>query len=343
MKPCNHHSYSDPLIYPMMLLLISTTTTNTGNRLISSFLEMQTTRKDNSQSAEATHVIHEESVPPLYLSRCTSKWFRQFDKNQSYQADCEPRPTVLKIHKSGSIWSSFFTTIYRCAGRCQYKTNSAICVHAAVESVLLPLIPESCKDMSKPCPETCGRVQLHNHTRCKCSFEGPEAKYFEFTAAPSTGNSPKKENEQIASSHIAKTQNTTNEPCNCGPFFYSLISMTILTTTFLITTAALTLRSTTHQSTKLIEKEDHDSHLHNNISTTSTDEELKIDWKFLPEQSLENGTTMYKKVRYPPRPVVTQTGGTPEGITHYQNIDTHSSSSDDENQYEIIEFKEISS
>ena len=255
-----------------------------------SFLEIQTSLLNDSQSLEATQFYQEPDLLPIYPTTCNN---HQNNEADNYHANCEPRPTLLKIHKPGTKWQPLFTTIYRCAGGCTSNVPNVTCQHTATESVSIPMISKICQNKSAPCPEICGKIQVQNHTQCKCACSKDDKKCYKSHLLDQRDLAE----NRVSDGHTTKKQDSTSGPCDYG---HPLIIVTILATTLLATTVYLALKLRMHLSLICNKDEHQHSQVHENNPTTSEIEELKINWIFSSEQSSKNETETYQTVKCPP-------------------------------------------
>ena len=259
---------------------------------IHSFLDIQASINSESQSLEATQICQEPHLLPIYPKDCNAHHLSEANNHLSF---CKPRPTLLKIHKPKSKLPVLITTIHRCAGSCTPNNPNVTCQQATIESVIVPVtlpttyMPKICQNASPPCSKICGKIQLFNHTQCKCTHNRGSDEYNELHSLNQV-NLP--ENKYIKGS-TTKKQDSTNNPSD---FNHILLAVATLATISLATNVYLALRLKVHPSQRHHENEDEPPLTHKINLTRKETEEVTINWKFSPEESPVSETTIYQEV-----------------------------------------------
>ena len=319
---------------------------------IQSFLEIQASAKSESQSLEATQICQEPHLLPIYSKNCNVYHLREASKHISH---CEPRPTPLKIHKPRSKWPILITTIHRCTGSCMLNDPNVTCQQAAIESVMIPItlprayMPKVCHNASPPCSKICGKIQLLNHTQCKCTYDKKNNSYRESHSLVRA--------KLPASGHIEKSnaneQNSSSNPCKLS---FSLPAVAALAIILLASNVYLALRLKTHPSRTQQEDKVDPPPTYRISSTEKETEEMTINWKFPQDESPESEVTTYQTVRCPPvclspdcprysnikcssSQTTTRTGSELEPTINSQEVYNHTHLSGSNNSYEIMDFQ----
>ena len=345
----------------MKQMLVIILTTCMGNisadieediNFIQSSLEIQASTDSESQSLEATQICQEPHLLPIYSKNCNAHHLREASKHLSH---CEPRPTPLKIHKPRSKWPILITTIHRCAGTCMLDDLNVTCQQAAIESVTIPItlptayMPKVCQNASPPCSKICGKIQLLNHTQCKCAYGKKNNNYREShspvqTKLPANGHTERS---------TTNKQDPPSNPCELG---FSLPAVAALALILLTTNVYLALKLKPHLPRMRQEDKEEPPPTYRVSSTGKETGEMTINWKFPQEESPENEISSYQTVRCPPvclsqdcpkystikcssSQTTTHTGSEPEPNINSQEADNHSHLSGSNNSYEIMDFQ----